>query len=147
MFRTSIKVRFSDEDHAQVVYFPRFFHFFHTVFEDFFESEGLPYHLAFKEGLAWPAVHARCDFLVPLRFGERLDVELGVLRVGKSSLSLAYHAWVGERLCARAQLVVVCIDLSSFRPLPIPNKYRAIFEKHLVEGEVAEGLGQSPGKL
>ena len=55
-FRTSIKVRFSDEDHARIVYYPRFFHFFHVAFEDFFESEGVPYRACLDEGVGWPAV-------------------------------------------------------------------------------------------
>ncbi len=42
-FHTRIKVRFGDEDHAGIVYFPRFLHFFHCAFEDFFDEQGHPY--------------------------------------------------------------------------------------------------------
>ena len=33
-FRTSIKVRFGDVDHAGIVYYPRFYIYFHEVYVD-----------------------------------------------------------------------------------------------------------------
>ena len=48
-FKTSLRVRFGDEDHAQIVYYPRFFHFFHCAFEDFFDHQGHPYRACLDE--------------------------------------------------------------------------------------------------
>ena len=80
-FRTILRIRFADEDHARIVYYPRFFHFFHTAFEDFFESEGVPYRVCLDEGVGWPAVHAEADYASPVRFGDDLEISVDVERV------------------------------------------------------------------
>ena len=37
-FVFSTPVRFADVDHAGIVYYPRFFHYFHLAFEELFRS-------------------------------------------------------------------------------------------------------------
>lgn len=131
-FRTSLKVRFSDEDHARIVYYPRFFHFFHVAFEDFFENEGVPYRACLDSGIGWPAVHAEADFECPVRFGDLLEIELGVARLGRSSATFAYRGTVAGRAAVRGKVVVACVDMATMQARPIPAEYRAMFEKHLV---------------
>lgn len=133
-FRTTIKVRFADEDHARIVYYPRFFHFFHVAFEDFFEAEGVPYRTCLDEGVGWPAVHAESDFESPVRFGDVLAIDVDVERLGRSSATFAYRGSVEGRAAVRGKIVVACIDMTSYRAQEIPPKYRAIFEKHLRVG-------------
>ena len=48
-FRTQVPVRFGDVDHAGIVYYPRFFIYFHEAFEDFFNENGFPYHVQLTE--------------------------------------------------------------------------------------------------
>ena len=44
-FRIQQPVRHPDVDRAGIVYFPRFYDFFHRALEDFFRDEvGVPYH-------------------------------------------------------------------------------------------------------
>ncbi|GAB4215033.1 MAG: hypothetical protein OHK0013_40220 [Sandaracinaceae bacterium] len=133
-FRTTLRVRFSDEDHARIVYYPRFFHFFHVAFEDFFESEGVPYRACLDEGVGWPAVHAEADFESPVRFGDDLDIAVDVTRIGKTSATFAYTGSVRGRegIAVRGRVVVACIDMSTYRAMEIPPKYRVLFEKHVV---------------
>lgn len=135
-FRTSVRVRFGDEDHARIVYYPRFFHFFHCAFEDFFDHQGLPYRACLDEGVGWPAVHAEADYQRPVRFGDDLDFEVSLTKIGKSSATFRY---VGTRRGDDAPAVIgtvicACIDMKTMRAQPIPEKYRALFEQHLVAG-------------
>ena len=129
-YRSSIKVRFGDEDHAGIVYYPRFFDFFHHVFEDFFDQHGHPYRKVLDEDHAgWPSVNVRCDYSRPLRFGDVLDVEMWVSRIGQSSATFVYR---GKRrgddeLAVRAEVTVACIDMRTFESRPIPEVYRALF--------------------
>jgi len=134
-FRTSIKVRFADEDHARIVYYPRFFHFFHVAFEDFFESEGVPYRTCLDEGVGWPAVHAESDFESPVRFGDVLEVAMDVERLGRTSVTCVYRGSVEGRPAVRGKIVVACIDMVTMKAQPVPPKYRAMFEKHVIVGQ------------
>ena len=63
-FKTPVKVRFSDIDHAGIVYYPRIIHYFHLAFEEFFgERVGTHYARVLDEWkLGFPAVHANVEF-------------------------------------------------------------------------------------
>lgn len=132
-YHSLIKVRFGDEDHAGIVYYPRFFDFFHRAKEDFFEDAGTAYRDVLDVDLAgWPAVHIESDFLSPVRFGDVLDVEVLIHRIGRSSVTFGYVGRVEGREVAKARITVACIDMRTFRSRPIPDKYRRLFEEHLV---------------
>jgi 4-hydroxybenzoyl-CoA thioesterase len=129
-FRTRIKVRFDDEDHARIVYFPRFFHFFHVAFEEFFAQNGYPYRDVLDvDKCGWPAVRAEAEFERTLRFGDTLEVDVWVERLGTSSAIFAYR---GKRMnepgdVVRGKVTVVCVDMDTFESRPIPDKYRMLF--------------------
>lgn len=132
-FTSRIRVRFGDEDHAQIVYYPRFFHYFHCAFEDFFDEQGFPYRDCLDvDRVGWPAVHAEADFEKPVRFGETLEIEVRVTRVGDKSATFVYLVrGPGGDVACRGQVVVACISMDTYRGRPIPDKYRALFEAHL----------------
>lgn len=132
-FTTTLRVRFGDEDHARIVYYPRFFHFFHCAFEDFFDRQGLPYRECLDAGVGWPAVHAEADYQRPVRFGDDLVIEVTLTKIGRSSATFRY---VGTKAgddgpAVIGTVVVACIDMSAMRAQEIPAKYRALFEQHL----------------
>lgn len=131
-FETTLRARFGDEDHAGIVYYPRFLDYFHRVFEDFFEAEGRPYRDVLDvDGVGWPAVHLEVDFASPLRFGDDLVVRLTVTRVGDKSAVFRYRGRLGEREVVRGEVTVACIDMKRFEGVSIPPFYRQMFERHL----------------
>lgn len=135
-FESRIKVRFGDVDHAQIVYFPIFFHYFHSAFEDFFDEQGYRYRDCLDvDRVGWPAVHAEADFKKPVRFGEWLDVGLRIPKVTEKSVTFDYVVRLedGDVSCA-GRVIVACISMDTYRGIPIPEKYRALFERHLEEG-------------
>ena len=130
-FRTSLPIRFGHEDHARIVYFPRFLHFFHCAFEDFFAGNGIPYRESLEtDQVGWPAVHVDVDFQSPLRFGDPFDVDVWVAEMGTKSAKFAYRGRCEGRAVATAEITVACIAMDTFQAQPIPPKYRALFEAH-----------------
>ena len=130
-FRASIPIRFGHEDHAGLVYFPRFLHFFHCAFEDFFAAQGRPYKQVLDDdGLGWPTVHVEVDYKSPLRFGDRFDIDVWVHELGHKSATFAYRGSCAGRLVADARITVACVDLRVFEAIPIPPRYRRMFEAH-----------------
>jgi 4-hydroxybenzoyl-CoA thioesterase len=130
-FVATVKVRFSDVDNAGIVYYPRFFHFFHIAFEEMFaERFGIPYvDVLGKEKIGFPAVHAEVDFKAPLRYGDLAEVTLDVERVGDKSVACRY-ALVRRpdgTPCASGKVVVATVDMTTFTPMPMPEKYRKLF--------------------
>ena len=74
-FRIRQPVRHPDVDRAGIVYFPRFYDFFHRALEDFFRDEvGVPYHSVEEQlRVAFPVVRIETDFERPLAHGDLVD--------------------------------------------------------------------------
>ncbi|HEY0319348.1 MAG TPA: thioesterase family protein [Pyrinomonadaceae bacterium] len=132
-FSTRIKVRFGDADPAGLVYYPVIFHYFHIALEEFFAARcGISYDcLIVNERLGFPTVKSEAEFYVPLVYGDEVDVEIFVSKIGRSSAVFEYRAKraTDGTLCARATQVQVAMNMDTRRAMPIPEKYRQAFER------------------
>ena len=75
-FRSQLKIRFGDIDHAGIVYYPRFLHYFHVALEEFFgQALEVDYPVLFDQHrIGLPTVHLETDFRRSLRYGDLIDV-------------------------------------------------------------------------
>lgn len=127
MFTFSQPVRFADIDHAGIVYYPRFFHYFHLAFEELWRQRIGPAaysKIIDDDRVGFPAVHAECDFKAPLRFGDTADIEVTVPRLGRTSITFRYRilrAGADRTLCAEGQVVCAVVDLAKFVAVAIPE--------------------------
>lgn len=128
-----IQVRFGEVDRAGIVYYPRIFDYFHQVFEGYFEDRvGVSYpDWIEKRRIGFPAVRYEVDFLSPLRYGDKLPVRFTVARIGRTSVTFRYEIRRGSRPLVRALGTTVCVDLRSFKPVPIPAALRRAFARVL----------------
>lgn len=130
-FSTRIKVRFADVDPAGLVYYAVIFHYFHIGLEEFFaERCGIGYdRLITEERLGFPTVKSEAEFVTPLVYGDEVIVEVSVSKIGRTSAVFEYKARRARdaTLCARATQVHACMNMSTHRAVPIPDKYREAF--------------------
>jgi 4-hydroxybenzoyl-CoA thioesterase len=145
-FTHSFPVRFADVDHAGIVYYPRFYHYFHIAFEEFFRARmgGSAYlDLLDRRRIGLPAVRSECDFRAPLRFGDVVRVEMSIDRLGGKSVGFRYRLFrldqaapeaAGE-LCADGKVVCVVTDLAHFRGVEIPPDLRQLFLELVLDSE------------
>ncbi|MEN8148934.1 MAG: thioesterase family protein [Planctomycetota bacterium] len=133
-FTTPVKVRFSDIDHAGIVYYPRIIHYFHLAFEEFFgECAGTHYARVLDEWkVGFPAVAANVEFKNPLAYGDTVDVEVTIDRIGGSSLVTRYRVRKrgSAELVAEGTVTTVTVDMDSFRPCPLPDRLREVFARY-----------------
>ena len=134
-FVVEVKVRFADVDHARVVYYPRFFHYFHIAFEEMFEQVfGMSYPQVIDgEHVGFPSVRTEAEYRSPVRFGDVLRIRITCVRLGSRSVTLRYRA---ERvkdgvLCTEAKVTTACVDMRTFTSQAIPEKYRALFSRFI----------------
>lgn len=122
-FRARIRVRFGDIDYAGIVYYPRFMHYFHVALEEFFEVElGIDYPTILnRHRLGFPTVHLETDFRKSLRYGDRIDVEIRVLRIGRTSITWGYKGYNGNDLAVEGQNVTVSMNMDSFEKTETPD--------------------------
>lgn len=112
--RHRLRVRFGDCDPAGIVYFPRFFDWFHQAMESWFdETLGLPYaELITQQRMGFPCVHTEADFKAGCRLGEDIVVELSVAKLGNSSVNLDYRVLGPDgslRVTGRSVIVVATL--------------------------------------
>ena len=148
-FTYSTPVRFSDVDHAGIVYYPRFFHLFHLAFEELWRTRIGPRaysELIDRDRVGFPAVRAECDFKGPLRFGDTAEIELTVAKLGTKSITfhyLVYRAAEGDataritddvprQLCADGTVVCAVVDLARFVAMPVPERVVAMLSDLVV---------------
>jgi 4-hydroxybenzoyl-CoA thioesterase len=130
-FTTRLRYRFGDVDDAGIAYYPKLFHYFHCAFEDWW-SDGLrhPYAAVMHdEKLGLPAVKVEAEFFAPIRYGDEVDVHLGVLRIGTASVEFGFWMTRGDDpspLC-RARIVTAAVDLATMRSQSLPAVWRERF--------------------
>jgi 4-hydroxybenzoyl-CoA thioesterase len=136
-------VRFGDCDPAGIVYFPRFYDFFHQAMETWFPAElGFGYD-EFVRGrkLGFPAVRSEADFERPSRFGETIAIGMRVTKLGRSSIGFGYVITGPQgEVRVRGASVCVCMDLDPSSPghgrgVELPGDLRARIEAFGVSGQ------------
>jgi len=130
-------VRFADVDHAGIVYYPRFFDYFHVAFEELWRTRmGARAYSALldRERVGFPAVRAECEFKAPLRFGDTVEIAVTVSRMGAKSITFRYRITRTEprALVAEGQVVCAVVDLARFVAVAVPE-HVAIMLQDLVE--------------
>jgi 4-hydroxybenzoyl-CoA thioesterase len=132
-FTFATPVRFADVDHAGIVYYPRFFHYFHLAFEELWRQRIGPRaysELLDRDRIGFPAVRAECEFKAPLRFGDTAEIVVSVSRLGSKSISFRYRVYKAvddqaerERTIAAEGLVVCAVvDLARFVAVTVPER-------------------------
>ncbi|MBT8371173.1 MAG: acyl-CoA thioesterase [Deltaproteobacteria bacterium] len=134
-FRSQLIIRFGDIDRAGIVYYPRFLHYFHVALEEFFASElGIEYHaMVEKHRIGLPTVHLETDFSRPFSYGDKIEVEVCVLKIGCSSITFGYRVFKKGETDPRivGHNVTVCLEMDSFQKLEIPDWFRQLLEQKL----------------
>ena len=134
-FRSKLKVRFGDIDRAGIVYYPRFMHYFHVALEEFFaEVLGVEYHTVIDvHRLGLPTVHLDTDFNRPFSYGDNIEVEVKVLKIGRTSITFGYRVFKGGEADPRivGHNVTVCLDMDGFQKMDIPDWFKQLFEQQL----------------
>lgn len=131
-FTTHKMIQFSHCDPAGIVFYPQFFYILSEAKEDFLMHIGHPqHHYINKLRTGWPMVRLETDFKRPSRYGDQIDVDIEVFKLGNSSLGLEYtiRGDDGERLVANS--VIVLTKLDTGKPLPIPDDLRAALTPYL----------------
>ena len=74
---------------------------------------------------------AECDFLRPVKAGERIVVWLGTTKIGRTSFSMDCEM-LDERgqAVAKGKAVMVTYDYASVKPMPVPDWCRARIEEY-----------------
>ena len=96
--------------------------------EEFFTACcGISYHrLVAGERIGFPTVNVQTEFEEPIVYGDVIDVQINVAKLGRTSLTLDYaiQRLGSEAVCVRSRQVHVAMDLDTRRPVEVPQFLR-----------------------
>lgn len=113
-FTITRRVEFSETDMAGIMHFSNFFRFMETAEHAFFRSLGFSIVTTQTDPpVGWPRVHASCDFKLPLRFEDEVEVRLLVAEKRTKALTYQFQFRKAndpaKPLVAVGRITAVCV--------------------------------------
>jgi 1,4-dihydroxy-2-naphthoyl-CoA hydrolase len=127
-FSTPMTVRFQEIDAAGIVFYPRFFEYFHDAYALAMAQAGAPIHRAVNaREWAAPLKRVTADYFRPLRFGDPFTVAIVGVKIEGTDVHLGYRIELpGGAVAAVGTALHVFIDPKTFRRAPaLPDEVRA----------------------
>lgn len=131
-FAMDQKVLFKHCDPAGIVFYPRYFEMINDCVEAFFDHIGHPFEVILRGG-GLPTARIETQFTAPSRHGDRLQIKLRLVRLGRSSLNLSFTARCGDELRFTADSTLVYVN-DKGRPIAFPDDLRAALQL-VMEGQ------------
>lgn len=137
-FKRQHKIHFSECDPAGIVFYPQYFVLFNDLIESWIDTL-LPdagYHgVIGGRRLGMPTVRLEVDFKAISRMGDRVWLELQLIKLGTKSLTLGWRCTGadGEVRMAATQTIVMT-SLETHGSIAVPDDLRAAIERGLPEG-------------
>jgi acyl-CoA thioesterase FadM len=79
---------------------------------------------------AFPRRAVNSSYLRPLRAGDKYTVDIGVERIGSSSITYWWRVLSGDAVCVEGGHTAVHLDATG-RPVPVPDSLRSALEPHV----------------
>ena len=127
LHRHAREVAFADTDASGWMHFPNAFQYFEEAEHAFLKSRGI---LVFDRAHGgWPRVNVSCEYRQPLVTGDRIEVLLGISRIGNSSVTWEFEILnpAGQTAC-HGRVTTVRVDHLG-RPQPISPAERAALQE------------------
>ncbi len=126
-FRIQTRVRWSDCDPLGIIWYGAYLKYFEAAEHEMFRAAGLPYEvLRVEREVQLPRKAFTVEFHSPAQMDEVLDIDVGVKKIGSSSLTMRFEAYrAADRVRrATADLTVVCVEKTSITKRVIPDWVR-----------------------
>lgn len=128
VYTTPMEVRFADTDANGHVFFANYLTFFDTAFLKYLEHIDCGFDWFTQNGINFYYVEATAQYKAAVAFGDLLNVQVTVPRIGNTSFDTEFKAFVKgpeNKLAATGRIVSVVVDNSSETPVEVPTRFRA----------------------
>jgi acyl-CoA thioester hydrolase len=122
-FSAATRVGFSDTDAQGVVYYGRYMPYFDLARVEYHRSLDMLRAEPQEREFVMRAMHV--EYHQPARFDDPIEVDVRISRIGTSSVTYEFAAYLrGETLAVTATQTVVLVDLAERKPSPVPDWWR-----------------------
>ena len=120
----SAPVRYAECDQQGVVFNAHYLAYADEAVDAVLSGSGVSYRDLLARGLDTSVVASELQWSSPARWGDVVDVDGVVERIGRTSFTVAFVIEVGERVCCRVRTTYVLVD-EARRPTPVPDDIRS----------------------
>jgi len=126
IFSLPIRVYFQDTDAGGVVYHASYVNFMERARTEWLrERYGYTNGGLLKEfGVVFVVRSIKLDYLKPALLDDLLTVTAGVRETGRSRVVVLQNVMRGEEVLVEAEVHLVCVSMSNFKPVSIPEVLR-----------------------
>lgn len=136
-FSLDVRVYYEDTDAGGVVYYANYLRFFERCRTEWVRALGYDQSaLAQTHDLVFVVRHASATYFKPARLDDLLTIDVRVLEMGRSKVRLeqrasrkAVSAGESDVLLVVGEVEIVCVQLSTFKAVPIPALLKAKFQE------------------
>jgi acyl-CoA thioester hydrolase len=122
-FSARTRVGFSDTDAQGVVYYGRYMPYFDLARVEYHRALDMLRPGAQENQFVMRAMAV--EYHAPARFDEPIEVDVRISRIGISSVTYEFAAYLdSDRLAVTATQTLVLVDLSERKPCPVPDWWR-----------------------
>jgi YbgC/YbaW family acyl-CoA thioester hydrolase len=120
------RVRWSDVDRAQIVYFGKYLRWIEAAEAEFFRARGFTYDaIADRLGIFMARVHLSVDYRKMARLDDELACWAELHKVGGSSLHFTFPIERSGERVVDVKLVLACLDRATMKPHRVPADLRS----------------------
>ena len=132
-FRVREHVRWSDVDVSGLIRWDAYTRFVELAETELFRASGFPYATLWQTLDIWlPRVQFHLDLRTPARLDEELETEMGVGRIGRTSIQLDFKMRCAGELRAEGSLTIVALGRKDGKPLPVPERLKHALDAYRV---------------
>ena len=128
-FFSPYRVRYSDIDSQQVVYFAQFFVIANAAIHEYFEWLDFPYMVGGWENAEtdFHFAHTAADYRRPIGYGERLQLGVRTAKLGNASITLSVGFFQAgqDDPAVEITMVLVNFDQTSHKTQTLPDDFAA----------------------
>jgi len=128
-YRFSLRVYYEDTDAGGVVYYANYLKFMERARTEWLSSLGFELTtLERVQGIAFVVHRLEIDYKLPARLGDRLDVTVTLLELGRARLLVQQEISCSGRALTHGRVALACVDRANWRPERIPRDLHARLE-------------------
>ena len=120
----SSPVRYAECDGQGVVFNSHYLLYADEALTGLLRGLGTPYDELLARGLDTAVVASELSWVAPARYGDVVEVDAEVERIGRTSFTVAFTIGVADQPCCRVRTSYVLTDLER-RPTAVPDDLRA----------------------
>jgi 1,4-dihydroxy-2-naphthoyl-CoA hydrolase len=125
------RISFYDCDPAGILFYGRIFELCHSAYEDLIRSFDLKTNYWNNDEYAVPIIHTEGEYLLPLKPGDEVTVEVTVSKLKESSFELSYACKNAKgEITNQVKTVHIFVDKKKWKKTPIIDEVRTGLQKH-----------------